>query len=972
MVIKTTIAPAIVEEKAQRKIELKARSTLLTGIPNEHQLKFNSINDAKSLLQTIDKRFGRNAATKKTQRNLLKQQHENFNASSSEKFLRSLSPEWNTHTIVWRNKPKIDTLRLDDLYNNLKVYEPEVKGVSSLRTNTQNMEFVSSSSNNNTNSSNEAVAFRVTTAGTQVNAANSTNINNLSDAIICAFLASQSNSFQPVNKDLEQIHPDDLEEMDLKWQMAMLTMRAKRFLKNTRRKLNLNGNETIAFDKTKNDQAEEGPNYALMAYSTSIIDSETCLESVEARLLVYKKYKSVYEEDIKLLKREIYLKDIAIAEVKRKLDQAQKQKDEIQLTVENFKNSSKSVSKLLDSQIVDKCKAGFGFNVFLPPYIENFLPLKPYLSGLQKFVNESIVSEPTVKKPVVKTSEVKASKDKPQVVRNNPTLIEEWISDSEDEAESRPKIEKKIVKPSFAKIKFVKSKEQVKTPRKTTVKQVEKPRQNTHRPRGNQRNWNNMMSQRLGSNFEMYNKACYKCDGFNHLQAECDYHQRKFKNQEVVKPVCNYNQRVNHKNFAKNTHLCPKRNIVPRAVLMKSGLKSVNVARQNFSKAAVTVNTARPVNIAHLKTTMNAAKQRSYFLNYEHSIVKRPIQCKTTLKNSFINQMVNTVRNKHVNTARPKAVVNTARPKAVLNAVKGNEVYVVKASACWGWKPKTKVIDHVSKYNNASITLKKYDYIETQGRSKESSHKTPLERHKEQIETILNHLYELPLEHIKDMKDKIRGLGNGRVIIQRDFDRLETELEEARSQIAGLQKKMAPKRTSTPAVPTMTQTAIKKLVTDNVATALEAQAANMANTDNTNRNTEPREAPNCTEDYKVKFATGTLTEEALSWWNLFAQPIGIEEAYKVTWSKFKKLLIKKYCPRTEAKKIEDEFYNLTIKGNDLKTYVRRFQELAVLCPTMVPNSKKMMEVFIGGLPRSIEGNVTASKPQTLEEAITIT
>ncbi|GKE55207.1 hypothetical protein Tco_1494392, partial [Tanacetum coccineum] len=70
--------------------------------------------------------------------------------------------------------------------------------------------------------------------------------------------------------------------------------------------------------------------------------------------------------------------------------------------------------------------------------------------------------------------------------------------------------------------------------------------------------------------------------------------------------------------------------------------------------------------------------------------------------------------------------------------------------------------------------------------------------------------------------------------------------------------------------------------------------------------------------------------------------------------------------------MEDEFYNLAMKGNDLKTYVRRFQELAVLCPNMVPNTEKLMEVFIGGLPRSIEGNVTASKPQTLEEAITIT
>ncbi|GKD97023.1 reverse transcriptase domain-containing protein [Tanacetum coccineum] len=183
---------------------------------------------------------------------------------------------------------------------------------------------------------------------------------------------------------------------------------------------------------------------------------------------------------------------------------------------------------------------------------------------------------------------------------------------------------------------------------------------------------------------------------------------------------------------------------------------------------------------------------------------------------------------------------------------------------------------------------------------------------------------------------------------------------------------MAPKRTSTSAAPAMTQAAIRKLVADSVFAALEAQAATMENTDNTNRNTGPREAPvsrkcsykyNCTEDCKVKFATGTLTKEALYWWNSFAQPIGIEEAYKITWSEFKKLLIKKYCPQTEVKKMDDEFYNPTIKGNDLKNYVRRFQDLVTLCPTMVPNYEKMMEVFIGGLPRCIEGNVTASKPQ---------
>nr|GEU47550.1 reverse transcriptase domain-containing protein [Tanacetum cinerariifolium] len=194
------------------------------------------------------------------------------------------------------------------------------------------------------------------------------------------------------------------------------------------------------------------------------------------------------------------------------------------------------------------------------------------------------------------------------------------------------------------------------------------------------------------------------------------------------------------------------------------------------------------------------------------------------------------------------------------------------------------------------------------------------------------------------------------------------------------------------ALPTfMPLAAIRQLIANGIAAALEAQAATMVNTDNPNRNIGPRETlvakrgnykeiertesvfsrSNCVEENNVTFATGTLTDDALSWWNAYAQPIRIEQANKITWTELKRLLKNKYCPQTEVKKIEDD-YNLVVKGNDFKTYIRRFQELAVLCPNMVPISEKLMEVFIRGLPRSIEGNVTASKPQTLEEAITIT
>ncbi|GJV61232.1 ribonuclease H-like domain-containing protein [Tanacetum coccineum] len=743
------------EEKAQRRLEVKARSTLLMGIPNEHQLKFNSIKDAKKFLEAVEKRFGGNAATRKTQRNLLKQQYENFTAPSSEmldqafdrlqkivsqlelldeklsqedvnqKLLRSLSPEWNTHAVVWRNKADLDTMSMDDLSNNLKVYEPKVKMMSS-----------------------------------SINAANSINIDNLSDAVICAFFASQPNSPQLIHKNLQQIHPYDMEEMDLRWQMAMLTMRTRRFLKNTRKKLTVNGNETIGFDKSKveyfnchkrehfarecraprnqdnknkeslrrsvhvetstslalvsrdgldgydwSDKAKEVPNYALMAFSSSSPDSKvsndsicskSCLESVELlksqndqllkdlkkselmvlgykiglesveeKLEVYKANESIYLQDIKGLKFEIHIGEITIRELRKKLDIVQKEKDGIQLNVDKFEHASKSLNKLIECQIVDNCKKGLGYenyNAVPPPYTGNFMPPTPDLSftGLDEFVNE----------PVVENCKAMSSKEEPKVVRKNDDapIIEEWVSDDEEEDVSQPKIEKKIVRPSIVKKEFVKSKQQEKTTRKI-VKQVEQHRQNTHSPRGNQRNWNNMMSQKLGSNFEMFNKAYYVCGSFDHL--------------------------VNRQNFSKKTHPCAKKNLVPRAVLMKSDLVSVNTARQ--------------VNAAHSKTTVNVARQMSYLYKAAHSTVKRPIYKNTTFKNSIINQRVNTVRGKKINTTRPKAVVN---------AVKGNNFNVVKASACWISKPNHKVLDHVSKHNSASITLIKFDYIDAQGRSK--------------------------------------------------------------------------------------------------------------------------------------------------------------------------------------------------------------------------------------------------------------
>ncbi|GJY77830.1 hypothetical protein Tco_0483631 [Tanacetum coccineum] len=327
---------------------------------------------------------------------------------------------------------------MDDLYNNLKIYKTEVKGSSSSNQNSQNVAFMSS---NNSGSSNQAYS------------SNSTNTDSMSD-----------------------INDDDLEEMDLKWQMAMLTMRARRFLNKIGRKINANGSETIGAPRenrnrepvrrnvtvetteTKalvaqdglgydwSDQAEEGPtNFALMAYtssgssSSSSSDSEvsTCskaclksyetlkehydnltkdfnksqlnvgaykagLESVEARLDMYKKNEVVFEEDIKILKLDIKLRDNALTELRKKFEKAEKEIDDLKLTLEKFRNLSKNLSKLLEIQVSDKFKIGVRFDSQV---------VDSHVFDSQENESESVTGIPDAA-----TSEAKTSVSKPKSI----------------------------------------------------------------------------------------------------------------------------------------------------------------------------------------------------------------------------------------------------------------------------------------------------------------------------------------------------------------------------------------------------------------------------------------------------------------------------------------------------------------------------------------------------------------------------
>nr|GEV24374.1 hypothetical protein [Tanacetum cinerariifolium] len=246
------VAPTTAEHMLAKKNELKARGTLLMALPDEHQLKFNTHKDAKTLMEAIEKSFRGNTETKKVQKTLLKQQYENFSDSSTEildQIHDRLQKLISQLKIIRRYKTDLEEQSIDDLFNSLKIYKAEVKS-SSASNSTQNIAFVSSSNTDSTTGPVSAAAS-VSAVSAKIPISALPNVDSLSNAVIYSFFASQSSSPQLDNDDLKQIDADDLEEMDLKWQMGMLTVRARRFLQRIGRNLRANGPTSMGFDMSK-------------------------------------------------------------------------------------------------------------------------------------------------------------------------------------------------------------------------------------------------------------------------------------------------------------------------------------------------------------------------------------------------------------------------------------------------------------------------------------------------------------------------------------------------------------------------------------------------------------------------------------------------------------------------------------------------------------------------------------------------
>ncbi|GJT23859.1 putative ribonuclease H-like domain-containing protein [Tanacetum coccineum] len=394
------LPPRTAEEILARERERKARTTLLMALPEDHLAKFHKMSDAKQTWDAIKSRFGGNDEFQ----SLLSQLEIHGAGVSSEdanqKFLRSLPPSWSQVSLVMRTKPGIDNLSFNDLYNNLRVFESNVKGSIASSSSTQNIAFVSSESTNSTN--NISTACGASTSSRCHS--QKENSSSYTDEILHSFFSNQSNSTKLDHEDLEQLDEFDLEEMDLKWQVAMISMRLKKFHQKTGRKLHFDAKEPVGFDKTKvecynskdngrrpgkqeepkalltfdeegidwtkhaNDEQED---FALMAHNNSGSDNEVISCSKEC-VKSYSKLKKLYDEHreqlekIRFMKIDLDDKTDVLTYNKKLLAEAITEKEDLKAKLEQWKSSSKNIGKLLGSQMSanDKFRLRYGDHRF--------------------------------------------------------------------------------------------------------------------------------------------------------------------------------------------------------------------------------------------------------------------------------------------------------------------------------------------------------------------------------------------------------------------------------------------------------------------------------------------------------------------------------------------------------------------------------------------------------------------------------
>ncbi|GJX13781.1 putative ribonuclease H-like domain-containing protein [Tanacetum coccineum] len=650
------LPPRTAKEILARDRERKARTTLLMALPEDHLAKFHKMIDVKEIWVATRSRFRGNDESKQMQKfqSLLSQLEIHGAGISTEdpnqKFLRSLPSAWSQVSLIIRTKPGVDSLSFDDLYNNIRVFDNDVKGSTASTSSTQNVAFVSENTSN--------------------------------------------------HEDLEQLDEFDLEEMDLKWQVAMISMRMKKFYKKIGRKLQFDAKEPVGFDKTKvecyschktghfarecrskrnqdrrrrdtwnsgnKDRRRSGKqedSKALVTIDgegsdTEVIScSKECKESyaklkklydeqraqlsdasieikaytqalkkVEAQLVAHQQGQLWYEKKIRFMKIDLDDKTDVLTYHKKLLAEDEKEKEDLKANVEKWHNSSKNLGKLLNTQMSANDKFGLGYGDYRYDGIlsyENEVLQSVFMNKKDDLENQPlhdrfVIAEGMHAVPLHMTGnymssgpdieidysqftydcsvETHESLPKPTVnepkvisqpkVWSDAPIIEEYESDSEDEHVSLPTEEQEI--PSFAN-------QQVKSPRETVKNQFTHSKNPTVDKKG------------LGYGFTA--RACFVCGSLSHLIRDCDFHEKRMakqaelynrmkrnSSQREIRLIWNNVQRVNHMNQFVPTAVLTRTSKIPVNTARASGTNNVSTARHNFNRQAVPTNATMKVN----------------------------------------------------------------------------------------------------------------------------------------------------------------------------------------------------------------------------------------------------------------------------------------------------------------------------------------------------------------------------------------
>ncbi|GJS40025.1 ribonuclease H-like domain-containing protein [Tanacetum coccineum] len=560
--------PKTVKQLAAKRNQERVKSILLLAIPDEYLLKFHNVPDAKSLWEVIKSRFGGNEESKKMQKNVLKHQFENFTTAPNEildkgydrfqklisqlevyaapvskkdinqKFLRSLPPSWSQIALIKRNKPDIEQTDIDDLYNNLRVYENEMKRSSSSTSNSHNLAFLSSENTSRTNE------VSIASGNFRVNNAGGTNS------------SSQITSPPLDNEDLQQIDQDDLEELDIRWQLSATTITGKGTLLR-------NANQ----DGTKGKD--------LMVIMAGRMQLQMNHHNNHCQMNAHDKNGLEYGTQL------------------NEMSDKSETDNEISMSVFEVRSSDEE-----STPANDRFSKADGYHVVPLPITRNFLTLRADISfagldeyAIRKKIIESKTTELNADTSKSKTSETvgntnEVNVEKPKSVNESvvstpninkdKVIIEDWNSDDENDVSE--------VSP-------------VKTNETQTAKtQVDKIGQT---------------SKKAGIGFKKI-KACFVCKSTDHLIKDYDFYDKKslepkLKNvvntgQRVVKPVWDNAKRVNHQKISnKLNYPQARRTFVPSGVLTRTGL--VKPIRPNEKRAVQTINTARPVSTARSIST---------------------------------------------------------------------------------------------------------------------------------------------------------------------------------------------------------------------------------------------------------------------------------------------------------------------------------------------------------------------------------